>query len=61
MGYFLARGSKAISNMECHTTDFALPDAIMWTRALDPNFRYLEEVFERLLLAVRQFYERRDS
>ncbi len=59
MAYFLARSSVAISNMESVRTDFALPDAILWTRALDPELRYLEEIFERLLLSVRQFYERR--
>jgi hypothetical protein len=61
MAYCLARSAVAISNMESVRTDFALADAILWTRALDPDFHYLEEIFERLLLLVRQFYERRGS
>lgn len=58
MGYFLARSASAISNMESTKTDFALPDAILWTRALDSDPRFLEETFERLMFSVRQFYKR---
>jgi hypothetical protein len=61
MAYFLARSAAAISNMESVRTDFALPDAILWTRALDSNPKFLEQTFERLMLSVRQFYERQRS
>jgi hypothetical protein len=61
MAYFLGRSANAISNMESLRTDFALSDAILWARALDPDPRFLEEIFARLLLSVRQFYERQRS
>jgi hypothetical protein len=58
MAYFLGRSAAAISNMESMRTDFALPDAILWTRALDSDPRFLEETFERLMFLLRQFYKR---
>lgn len=61
MAYILARSAGAISNMESGRTDFALPDAILWTRALDPDPKFLEETFERLMLSLRQFYKRQRS
>jgi ribosome-binding protein aMBF1 (putative translation factor) len=61
MAYFLARGSNAIGNMESQRTDFALADAILWARALDPDPKFLEDTFERLLLSVQQFYKRQRS
>jgi transcriptional regulator with XRE-family HTH domain len=61
MAYFLARGSSAISNMESQRTDFAVADAILWARALDADPKFLKDTFERLLLSVRQFYERQHS
>lgn len=61
MAYFLARSAAAISNMESVRTDFALPDAILWTRALNSDPKFLEQTFERLMLSVRQFYERQRS
>jgi len=61
MAYDLARSANAISNMESQRTDFALADAILWARALDPDPKFLEDTFERLLLSVRQFYKRRRS